>query len=114
MLTDPPEVPGLQLAACYRPAGPDAEVGGDWYDAFLLPGGDLAVVIGDVVGHDMAAAASMGQLRSMLRALAVDTGGTPDDVLTRLDRLATGLHVTSFTTLLYGRIRGAPAPCVLR
>ncbi|MGH4024377.1 MAG: SpoIIE family protein phosphatase [Pseudonocardiaceae bacterium] len=113
MLTDPPAVPGLQLAACYRPAGPDAEVGGDWYDAFLLPGGDLAVVIGDVVGHDMAAAACMGQLRSMLRALAVDTGGTPDDVLARLDRLAAELHVTSFTTLLYGRIRRTASHCVL-
>ncbi|MGH3916204.1 MAG: SpoIIE family protein phosphatase, partial [Pseudonocardiaceae bacterium] len=109
MLTDPPQVPGLQLAACYRPAGQDAEVGGDWYDAFLLPGGDLAVVIGDVVGHDMAAAATMGQLRSMLRALAVDTGGTPEEVVTRLDRLASGLHVTSFTTLLYGRIRRSGA-----
>ncbi|HEY6422204.1 MAG TPA: SpoIIE family protein phosphatase [Pseudonocardiaceae bacterium] len=105
MLTDPPQVPGMELAAKYRPAGADAEVGGDWYDAFLLPGGDLAVVIGDVVGHDMAAAASMGQLRSMLRALAVDTGASPDNVLARLDRLATGLQVTSFTTLLYGRIR---------
>lgn len=104
MLTAPPEVPGLDLTACYRPAGQDAEVGGDWYDAFVLPGGDLAVVIGDVVGHDMAAAASMGQLRSMLRALAVDTGGIPGDVLARLDRLATNLRVTSFTTLLYGRI----------
>lgn len=126
MLTDPPDVPGLQLAAYYRPAGQDTEVGGDWYDAFLLPGGDLAVVIGDVVGHDMAAAASMGQLRSMLRALAVDTGGPPDDVVTRLDRLAADLHVTSFTTLLYGRIRrsgaqhtlcwanaGHPAPLLL-
>lgn len=113
MLTDPPEVPGLQLTACYRPAGQDAEVGGDWYDAFLLPGGDLAVVIGDVVGHDMGAAATMGQLRSMLRALAVDTGGAPDDVLARLDRLATGLQVTSFTTLLYGRIRRGPAHSML-
>jgi GAF domain-containing protein len=113
MLTDPPDVPGLQLAARYRPAGQDAEVGGDWYDAFLLPDGDLAVVIGDVVGHDMAAAASMGQLRSMLRALAVDTGGAPDDVVARLDRLATGLHVTSFTTLVYGRIRRAGPQHVL-
>ncbi|MGH3795136.1 MAG: SpoIIE family protein phosphatase [Pseudonocardiaceae bacterium] len=113
MLTDPPDVPGLQLAARYRPAGQDTEVGGDWYDAFLLPGGDLAVVIGDVVGHDMAAAASMGQLRSMLRALAVDTGGTPDDVVARLDRLASGLQVTSFTTLLYGRIRRAGSQHVL-
>ncbi|MFN2497277.1 MAG: SpoIIE family protein phosphatase, partial [Pseudonocardiaceae bacterium] len=126
MLTEPPDVPGLQLAASYRPAGQDAEVGGDWYDAFLLPAGDLAVVIGDVVGHDMAAAASMGQLRSMLRALAVDTDGPPNDVLARLDRLACGLEVTSFATLLYGRIRriasqhmlcwsnaGHPAPLLL-
>ncbi len=114
MLTDPPEVPGLQIAACYRPAGPDAEVGGDWYDAFLLPGGDLAVAIGDVAGHDMAAAATMGQLRNMLRALAIDSDGTPDDVLTRLDRLATGMAVTAFTTLVYGRICREGAEPVLR
>jgi GAF domain-containing protein len=113
MLTEPPEVPGMQLAVCYRPAGEDAEVGGDWYDAFLLPEGDLAVVIGDVAGHDMAAAASMGQLRSMLRALAVDSGGSPDDVLARLERLATGLRVTNFTTLLYGRIRMTGSHAVL-
>jgi serine phosphatase RsbU (regulator of sigma subunit) len=106
-----PAIDGLELAAHYEAAG--AEVGGDWYDAFQLPDGDLAVVIGDVVGHDMAAAASMGQLRSMLRALAVDTGGTPDDVVSRLDRLATGLQVTSFTTLLYGRIRQAGAQHML-
>jgi GAF domain-containing protein len=105
MLTEPPEVPGMQLAVCYRPAGEDAEVGGDWYDAFRLPGGDLAVAIGDVVGHDIAAAASMGQLRSMLRAVAVDTDAAPAEVLTRLDRLATELRVTSFATLIYGRIR---------
>ena len=114
MLTDPPEVPGLRLAACYRPAGADAEVGGDWYDAFLLPGGDLAVAIGDVAGHDMAAAATMGQLRSMLRALAIDSDGPPDEVLTRLDRLATGMQVTTLTTLVYGRIRRDGAEVVLR
>lgn len=113
MLTDPPEVPGLRLAACYRPAGADAEVGGDWYDAFLLPGGDLAVAIGDVAGHDMAAAATMGQLRSMLRALAIDSDGPPDEVLTRLDRLATGMQVTTLTTLVYGRIRRDGAEVVL-
>jgi serine phosphatase RsbU (regulator of sigma subunit) len=104
MLTAPPTHPGLEVQARYLPAVAELEVGGDWYDAFALPGGDLAVGVGDVVGHDLPAAATMGQLRSMLRALAYETEGAPSDVVCRLDRVASRLDVTRFTTLLYGRV----------
>ncbi|MCE0766635.1 SpoIIE family protein phosphatase [Pseudonocardia kujensis] len=109
MLTAPPGGPeigigGIELAARYRPAAAELQVGGDWYDVFRLPFGDLALAVGDVAGHDLAAAATMGQLRSMLRALAFDSDGAPSDVLRRLDRVASRLDVTRFTTLLHGRI----------
>jgi GAF domain-containing protein len=105
LLTDAPMVPGLEVATRYRPTAIDTEVGGDWYDAFALPGGDLAITIGDVAGHDLASAATMGQLRSMLRALAWDRDAEPGDIVARLDRAATGLRVTEFTTLVHGRLR---------
>ncbi|WP_181783848.1 PP2C family protein-serine/threonine phosphatase, partial [Pseudonocardia pini] len=109
MLTAPPAMAdlgmaGLSVAARYRPAAEELEVGGDWYDVFGLPFGDLALAVGDVAGHDLAAAATMGQLRSMLRSLAYDTDGAPSDVLRRLDRVASRLAVTRFTTLVHGRI----------
>jgi PAS domain S-box-containing protein len=108
MLTAPPTHPGVELEARYLPAATDLEVGGDWYDAFDLPDGDLAVGVGDVAGHDLSAAATMGQLRSMLRALAYETGSgppaAPSDVVRRLDRVASRLDVTGFTTLLFGRV----------
>lgn len=66
-----PEVTGISMAARYRPASVGAYVGGDWYDAFCLPGGRLAVTIGDVAGHGLAAASVMGQLRNALRAYTV-------------------------------------------
>jgi PAS domain S-box-containing protein len=110
MLSTPPRRPGVQIAARYLPAAAEMQVGGDWYDAFELPCGDLAVGVGDVEGHDLPAAATMGQLRSMLRGLAHDSEGSPAEVLTRLDRVACGLGVTKFTTLLYGRLSGGDCP----
>jgi PAS domain S-box-containing protein len=104
MLTAPPTYPGVELQARYLPAAADLEVGGDWYDAFELPGGDLAIGVGDVAGHDLSAAAQMGQLRSMLRALAYETGDAPSDVVCRLDRVASRLDVTGFATLVFGRV----------
>jgi len=108
MLSDPPAHPGLDIEARYLPAVAELQVGGDWYDAFPLPGGDLAVGVGDVVGHDLRAAATMGQLRSMLRGLAHDSAhgsaAAPSAVVGRLDRVAYGLAVTPFTTLIYGRL----------
>ncbi|TQS22549.1 SpoIIE family protein phosphatase [Microbispora hainanensis] len=85
LLADPPHVPGLELAARYQASPTAAEIGGDWYDAFLLPGGAVELVIGDVAGHDLAAAVRMSQVRNMLRALAVDRDECPGDVLRRLN-----------------------------
>ncbi|WP_250009266.1 PP2C family protein-serine/threonine phosphatase [Actinoplanes sp. M2I2] len=80
-----PAVDPYQVAAHYLPADIVNKVGGDWYDA--VPGirGRLTAVIGDVAGHDMAAAARMGHLRSMFRANAVDRDESPSALLRRLD-----------------------------
>ncbi len=103
LLTDPPTVPGLQICARYRPAGRD-EVGGDWYDAFLRRPDQIAVVIGDVVGHDITAAAAMGHLRATLRGLAFDRSEGPAAILDRLAAINTGLAITPFATLLYANL----------
>jgi PAS domain S-box-containing protein len=102
MLSEPTSVPGCEVEARYLPAAAGLAVG-DWFDAFPLPGGDLAVGVGDVAGHDLPAAATMGQLRSMLRALA-DGAAPPSTVVSRLDRVATRLGVTRFTTLVHGHL----------
>ncbi|MFX4292863.1 SpoIIE family protein phosphatase [Streptomyces bohaiensis] len=109
LLTDLPQVPGIELAAHYRPALAAAEVGGDWYDAFPLPGGDTMLVIGDVTGHDIQAAARMSELRNMLRALAVDRPEeTPGEILRRLDTAQARLtHADSATAIL---VRLHPGP----
>jgi serine phosphatase RsbU (regulator of sigma subunit) len=80
-----PVVERYELAAHYRPADRQQKVGGDWYDAVSRGDGHLTMVIGDVVGHDIAAAARMGQLRSMLRAYIVDRHEPPSALLRRLD-----------------------------
>ena len=67
-----PRVPGLAMAARYLPGGAGTQVGGDWYDTIPLPGGRVALVIGDVAGRGIDAAAMMGQLRSALRAYALE------------------------------------------
>lgn len=114
LLADPPRLPDAAVEVRYRPASRDAEVGGDWYDAFLLPDGDLVVVIGDVVGHDLAAAVTMGQLRSMLRALACDNARHgPGAWLSRLARLNDTLAVTELTTVLVARLGRSSAPGAL-
>jgi len=67
-----PQIPGLDLAVRYLPATEGANVGGDWYDAFGVGDGRIALVIGDVAGHSIGSASVMGQLRSVLRAYAID------------------------------------------
>jgi PAS domain S-box-containing protein len=79
-----PDVPGIALRAFYKPLS--IEVGGDWYDAFRLPDGKLAVAVGDVMGKGLTAAAGMGRVRNALRALAL-TDPRPAAVLAGLDRL---------------------------
>jgi serine phosphatase RsbU (regulator of sigma subunit)/DNA-binding response OmpR family regulator/anti-sigma regulatory factor (Ser/Thr protein kinase) len=81
-----PEHPRVELAARYRPGQTGARVGGDWYDAVGLDDGRIAVMIGDVVGHGIAAAARMAELRNALRAYAAE-GHRPAVALQRLDRL---------------------------
>jgi serine phosphatase RsbU (regulator of sigma subunit)/anti-sigma regulatory factor (Ser/Thr protein kinase) len=94
-----PELPAVSLAGRYLPAAA-ARLGGDWYDAFPLPDGRLAMAIGDVVGRGFHAAAIMGQLRSGLRAYALD-GMPPREVLERLSRLLRQIEVGRTATVVY-------------
>ena len=98
-----PDDPRLGLSACYRPAVDALEVGGDWYDAFFLDADRVAIVVGDVVGRGLHAAAVMGQLRSAVRALAtVDSG--PAALLARLDRFVEGVPAADTATLAYAEV----------
>ncbi|MFD0481936.1 SpoIIE family protein phosphatase [Kineococcus sp. GCM10028916] len=98
MLSPPTQSAGLSIATRYHPAAEAAQVGGDWYDAFTQPDGRTVVVIGDVMGHDVSAAAAMGQLRTLVRALAYDRSAQPDEVLRRLDEVLAGLGLTTLAT----------------
>ena len=104
LLTAPPQPDHAEIVVRYRPAMRAAEVGGDWYDAFLQPSGATVVVIGDVVGHDTAAAAAMGQLRGMLRGIAYRDGPGPAAVLTELDEAIQGLGMGTMATAAIARV----------
>jgi phosphoserine phosphatase RsbU/P len=95
----PASIPGLDLAARYIP-GTDVGVGGDWYDLFTLPSGDVGIAIGDVAGTGLHAAVVMGRIRSALRAYAMETDD-PADVLTRLDRKVQRFEPDAMATVLY-------------
>jgi PAS domain S-box-containing protein len=100
LTTQLPEVEGVELAVRYLPSSSDAEVSGDWYDVIPLPDGRAGVVIGDVVGRGVDAAATMSQLRTALRAYAVE-GLEPAAVVGKLHRLVDHLRVGLSTTLTY-------------
>ncbi|MEU6671716.1 SpoIIE family protein phosphatase [Streptomyces sp. NPDC046727] len=104
LLPELPEVEHMELVARYVPSSTTAEIGGDWYDAFALPGGETALVIGDVSGHDLQAAVSMSTLRNTLRGIAVDRPAPPGDVLRRLDLASRTLYPQSTATIVYGLI----------
>ena len=104
LLTEPPEPDHAEVAVRYEPAAEAAQVGGDWYDAFLQPGGATVLVIGDVVGHDTEAAAAMGQVRGLLRGIAFTTGDGPARILTRLDAAMEGLQVGTTASAVIARI----------
>src|SRR3954452_10943014 len=116
LLTDPPPIPHVTVAVRYVPAAEAAQVGGDWYDAFVQRTGEPVFVIGDVVGHDTAAAATMGQLRSLLRGLAHHSSAGPAEALHGLDEAMAGRHRgTMATAPVMGRERlGRPDGPVLR
>ncbi|WP_198588307.1 GAF domain-containing SpoIIE family protein phosphatase [Geodermatophilus chilensis] len=104
LLPDLPAIPGVQSAAHYVSASTTADVGGDFYDLLHMPDGSIGVVIGDVVGHDIAAAAAMGHLRGLIRACAWEAPDPdPGVVLARVDRLVQGLGVASMATMVYAR-----------
>jgi len=109
LLTEPRAVAGIEVAVRYEPAGEAAQVGGDWYDAFVQPDGATVVVIGDVVGHDVVAAAEMGQLRSLLRGVAVATGAGPADLLREVDGAMLTLQSGTIATALVARIEPSSA-----
>ncbi len=99
-----PEPDMLELAARYLPAARQSQIGGDWYDAVIMPSGDTALMVGDVVGHDISAAAQMGQIRNTLRAFAWAVDDTPASNVTRLDQAMDDLDVEGLATLVFARI----------
>ncbi len=109
LLTAPPEPDHMHVVVRYVPAAEAAQVGGDWYDAFLQPDGATMFVIGDVVGHDTAAAAAMAQVRSLLRGIAARTGDGPAEVLAGVDQVIETLQVDTTATVVVARVEQTAA-----
>lgn len=99
-----PRSPGRSMTARYLPAPDASHVGGDWYDAFTLEDGATALAVGDVVGHDLEAAAGMAQLRSMLRAYAMSQQRPPSKIVEWLDQATRGVVEVSIATLVFARM----------
>ncbi|MFS4097289.1 PP2C family protein-serine/threonine phosphatase [Streptomyces sp. AF1A] len=99
-----PDLRPFSAAAIYRPAAEPSQLGGDWYDAIPLSDGVVAVVIGDVVGHDLKAAAAMASTRNMLRALLFDQSNPPGRVLALLDHALEAITNNPVTTTTLARI----------
>ena len=127
MLTDLPDVPGLGLAASYRPASAGELVGGDWYDIYPLasssgqPGtgrveasGALAITVGDITGHDMRAASVMGQVRSMLRQADLHDNLGPAAAVTAVEEACGVLSLDATGTLVHGHLRPVPGTAAWR
>ncbi|NRQ37376.1 SpoIIE family protein phosphatase, partial [Nonomuraea sp. NN258] len=121
LLTPLPQPDHLSLAARYLAAPAGSQVGGDWYDAFLLPDEVTALVIGDVAGHDLEAAGQMAQLRNMLRALACDHQEPPSLILDRLNKVMAVASDAPTASVVLARIEppepgpdGRPGDRVLR
>ncbi|MBD9725138.1 SpoIIE family protein phosphatase [Streptomyces caniscabiei] len=114
LLPQMPEVPGLRMAARYESASKSSQVGGDWYDAFTLADGATAVAIGDVVGHNIDAAAGMAQVRNMLRAYAWALEEPPSSIVERLDRAVVNVTEASMATLIFGRVERGDDTWALR
>ncbi|WNM42892.1 SpoIIE family protein phosphatase [Micromonospora halotolerans] len=119
-----PQLPGAVVASRYLPGSAEVEIGGDWYDVIGTPDDELVLVIGDVVGKGVRAAAAMGQLRNALRAYVLE-GYDPGEALTRLNRLVGSTEGGSFATVVClrfsprtGRLRyasaGHPPPLLIR
>lgn len=127
MLPTLPQVDRVELHGRYLPAQDGASVGGDWYDAFAQPDGSLMLAVGDVSGHDIEAAATMGQVRNLVRGDAYGRDDAPGPLLAQLDRALHGLQVPAAATAVLARLRrdhddyliafanaGHPPPVLLR
>ncbi|MFH8800338.1 SpoIIE family protein phosphatase [Streptomyces sp. NPDC017936] len=99
-----PRTPGNTMTVRYLPAPDASHVGGDWYDAFTLPDGATALAVGDVVGHDLEAAAGMAQLRNMLRAYALSQQRPPSKIVEWLDQATLEIVEVSMATLVFARM----------
>jgi serine phosphatase RsbU (regulator of sigma subunit) len=109
MLPELPRIEGVSAAARYTPSGTAAQVGGDWYDIFPLPGGvGTALIVGDVVGHDLHAAVTMSQIRNMLRGIACDRQEPPESIVRRLDTALDILYADTYATCVYGVLHAEP------
>ncbi|MFE9763636.1 SpoIIE family protein phosphatase [Streptomyces sp. NPDC005808] len=97
---DLPDLPACTAAARYLPAGQGMDVGGDWYDIIPLSGGQVALVVGDVMGHGLPEAATMGRLRTAVHTLA-DLELPPDEIMSHLNDLVSGMGEESYVTCLY-------------
>lgn len=109
-----PQVPGLEMTARYLPAPRASQVGGDWYDAFVLADGATGLVIGDVVGHDLDAAAGMAQVCNMLRAYAGEQERSPSTVVDRLDQAVARMAQVTLATAVFARVERAAGGWRLR
>ncbi len=98
-----PRVPGLEVVARYAASDHNAQVGGDWYDVVPLAGGAVALVLGDVEGHDLEAAALMGLVRSAVRAYALE-GHPPAVLMARANTFLAGLSLNRIVTLSYSQL----------
>jgi PAS domain S-box-containing protein len=104
LLSPPPVVERLDIEVRYQPAAEAARVGGDWYDVFSPRPEVTTVVIGDVAGHDISAAATMGQIRAMLRGISAGSPKGPAAVLTRLDEVLEILAVEAAATAVVAQL----------
>lgn len=104
LLTAPPALPFADIAVRYVAAAQEAQVGGDWYDAFRQRSGHLMVIIGDVVGHDTRAAAAMGQLRGLMRGIGFITADQPSQVLTAVDEAIDGLELSTIASAVLAQL----------
>lgn len=113
MLPEQAHVHDLDVWSYYSPSSGHAQVGGDWFDVLQVQEDLVVLVIGDVVGHDVEAAAAMGQLRSVVRAYAYDPAD-PGDVLDRVDQLVAGMRVPRSASLVLATLERRAERWLLR
>lgn len=103
-LTAPAQPDHCEVVVRYAPASEAAQIGGDWYDAFLQPSGAMMLVVGDVLGHDTSAAATMGQVRTTVRTIAVHADAAPSAVLAGADLAMRTLQTLTTATAVVARL----------